>query len=658
MVDILKLVFEVEHMLNQALFNDDDISKALASIGITKEMPANKRGLFRDADSVAALQALPDGHPLKQLLQGEDSLSGINRHEGSADGGNQFGKLRFQQEVFGDLVGRLNLPAGDPDKITLTEFKYASFEALKFIDDLTLGKIKDAAGNVMGVMGNSPYAQDLLHRFYGTDPTTGEPNKASKDAKRFSDPSSAADRAALDGFIDKVVARNESLATRTTTVTDSEGRVVKNYTVGNGVFGRKVVENFVEGTRNANIISAEQANNINRSMGTQAEISDQVLENASVVAQTAVFAKEGIGQVGVEEVAQFRGAAAALEKSGDGVTAEETQQTVEAQRKQMAIEKAEIERSGSGTLTEAVGTNAVHTSGRSLNHALDKVGGSPVGDVVEFLNLEYEAFKKGISGGGWGDFASNAVQYGIGAVISAGVLRAGGMAAARIGGAAGSAFFAAGVAAYGVYELFTNGWDLLNRVGADLGLRAAIEKEPIARLGTDLFTNEALDAIIDAVWSGKLGSVPVIQSIQKNYLVDNLDPASPDRLDFSDAFGPHVRNQLFLILNGGRVNAGDGYDELYHYGYGTANGGADNDIVVGINAKVLKKGQSLDPLMDKARADRQAENQRIIAENVIRAANGVMLLEILPDLPPSPKATEDLTLTIDEIGRASCRERV
>jgi hypothetical protein len=39
-----KLVFEVEHLLNKALFQDDDIKSALASIGITQEMGGNKRG--------------------------------------------------------------------------------------------------------------------------------------------------------------------------------------------------------------------------------------------------------------------------------------------------------------------------------------------------------------------------------------------------------------------------------------------------------------------------------------------------------------------------------------------------------------------------------------------------------------------------------------
>ena len=41
----IKLSMEIEHELNQALFSNTDIRDALASIGITQEMAANKRGI-------------------------------------------------------------------------------------------------------------------------------------------------------------------------------------------------------------------------------------------------------------------------------------------------------------------------------------------------------------------------------------------------------------------------------------------------------------------------------------------------------------------------------------------------------------------------------------------------------------------------------------
>jgi hypothetical protein len=43
MSEFLRLFFEVEHVLNEALFNNDDIRRDLARIGITIDMPANKR---------------------------------------------------------------------------------------------------------------------------------------------------------------------------------------------------------------------------------------------------------------------------------------------------------------------------------------------------------------------------------------------------------------------------------------------------------------------------------------------------------------------------------------------------------------------------------------------------------------------------------------
>jgi hypothetical protein len=126
----MKLLFEIEHLLNKALFGDPLIKAALASIGITREMGGNKRGLFKDAETVAALQALDDSDPLKAKLLSDESRLGINRHQGNAPGGNQFGKLRFLQNVYGDLVRRLGLPDGHADKISASAFKYAAYDAL------------------------------------------------------------------------------------------------------------------------------------------------------------------------------------------------------------------------------------------------------------------------------------------------------------------------------------------------------------------------------------------------------------------------------------------------------------------------------------------------------------------------------------------------
>jgi hypothetical protein len=94
------LSFEIEHIFNRALFGDPAVRTALARIGITEDMRGNKVALLSDAQTVARIQNGPQAYK-DALIEGR---FGINRHDSAAQGGNQFGKLRFLETEMGITV--------------------------------------------------------------------------------------------------------------------------------------------------------------------------------------------------------------------------------------------------------------------------------------------------------------------------------------------------------------------------------------------------------------------------------------------------------------------------------------------------------------------------------------------------------------------------
>jgi hypothetical protein len=97
--------FEAEHIFAHSLWDDPDIGPFLQSNGYQRNMLGNLLGLYSDAGTVAQIQALPDGHPLKEALLSQESMFGINRHKGNAPGGNQFGKNSFRFRQVQALAG-------------------------------------------------------------------------------------------------------------------------------------------------------------------------------------------------------------------------------------------------------------------------------------------------------------------------------------------------------------------------------------------------------------------------------------------------------------------------------------------------------------------------------------------------------------------------
>jgi len=169
---------------------------------------------------------------------------------------------------------------------------------------------------------------------------------------------------------------------------------------------------------------------------------------------------------------------------------------------------------------------------KSSNQLLVGLGGSVVGDAVEFLNVSYDAIKIGIRTGDWSDFGDAIVQFGAAAVLSAVLVTGSVVATAAIVGAVSAAaapiaasFVAAGWAAYGLYDAVTNGAELLEKITSDLA-------ENIPKIGNTIEeTGEVISTIMRVVTTAFAADfeIPEFNAVNDNlYLVDTADISLPD----------------------------------------------------------------------------------------------------------------------------------
>jgi len=138
--------FEVEHIFAQSLWNDTTFRTLLNNAGFSKEMRGNKIALYQNSEVVEALQNASDEFKASTLEGG----FGLNRHEGAASGGSQYGKntfLRAQLTMIND--------SGASDEAK----KYALLHLHEWTTRLARGEILGSDGKPIPVMGNT----DLGH---------------------------------------------------------------------------------------------------------------------------------------------------------------------------------------------------------------------------------------------------------------------------------------------------------------------------------------------------------------------------------------------------------------------------------------------------------------------------------------------------------------
>ncbi len=210
----------------------------------------------------------------------------------------------------------------------------------------------------------------------------------------------------------------------------------------------------------------------------------------------------------------------------------------------------------------------------SFNAVLAGLGGGFAGDAAEFLNLSYDALKKGLSGEGWDEFVGLVDDFGIAIVMTAALVTAtvaGAVVAvtAAVGAAAGAiagVVVAAGWAIYGAYDAIVNIVELGGKIGADLSK-------------VILLATEEIEDFADYVLSG--------------FGIDELPPESPVfGLDYvaddqTVGYAPILvggeADEEIFGRNGSTIDGGAGNDILHHYGNGDMLGGEGRDLLLALN---------------------------------------------------------------------------
>ncbi len=627
--------FEAEHIFAQELYKDSQRAAFLNQHGYKRDMLGNLMGLYSDPAAVAHIQSLPDGHPLKAALLDRQSGFGTVWHRGGSTstggGGFQAAKNAFLIEQV-DRIRRAGVS------------EFAQKAALDNLFDWTWrlgkGEILGPDGKPLGVMGDDLAFQDRLTDTFETgdqaafvDPSEYERLNPDHPSYEPNHPDAQAAREALNRGRDRFGSLD---------LNDTDAASGKNY--ANSTHRRgKLAELLISAFRRRGVYSADQYNDAVSGLGSGKDAAK--VRNSVIIATTHGATATGAwstlnGEFVNRGAIEGRAAMLDAEQSRNSETATNFERFVAEQTNQTRTERAESPRF-TGPIEILAGPDAVRLGGRSVTRMslIGGVGGGVIGDVAEYINVSYDSIKKGILNNDWGDFFKNTAAFGASVVISSAAIATSIVVAGAVAGPVGAAVVGAAWAAYGIYDALSNGWELINKIAADVGLREAIEAEGLADPG-NLFTNGTSEQILVNAVLGRLGA-PTIPNLELLYQIDDRNPERADRVTGT------ARNELFYVYNGGKVNAGAGFDEIYHHGYGEAHGEGDNDVVIGVTAKVLPEGSVLDPLMQAAADARRAENARIAAENVVRAREGLLLLEMLPALPDSPRAAEDIKLLLD-----------
>ncbi|MEM5585778.1 calcium-binding protein [Roseibium sp. AS2] len=250
----------------------------------------------------------------------------------------------------------------------------------------------------------------------------------------------------------------------------------------------------------------------------------------------------------------------------------------------------------------SLGDSVIGEMAKSVDALLVGIGGGIVGDTVEFLNLAYDAIKFGFQTGDWTDLGEAIAQYGAAAIASA-LLVTGSVVAvtALVGVVSASAapivgaFVAAGWAAYGIYDAFENGVELFGKITTDLAEVLPIAFDAAHELGDNIAENIALaKEVIDVAFGDGFQPAEFANAnggLATKYLIDGNDPTLPDQIDGTDT----AEARRFYGQNNATIDAGDGNDEIFIQGVGTAIGGEGNDLLVGGHGREVNAGAAIDP---------------------------------------------------------------
>ena len=244
--------------------------------------------------------------------------------------------------------------------------------------------------------------------------------------------------------------------------------------------------------------------------------------------------------------------------------------------------------------------------------------GAAAGLGIGYADAVYEGVVEGWQTGDWSKFWVQSAEFGAVAAVGVAALA---IVAGAAAGTAAAPFVAAGVAVAGVVGTGIALGNLIGKVINDIsGIKQVPETEGaianrlqenalfIGQVGQNILYDRVRDSIFGTETVGN--EFQLSESAELGYVVDDQNIENPDQVVGTDA------SELFRAIAGAKVEGEGGSDEIYHFGYGEADGGAGQDILVGVDSTPLESGEILQPWLDDIAEARRVENERIRDLNI------------------------------------------
>ncbi|WP_306030727.1 calcium-binding protein, partial [Stappia sp. MMSF_3263] len=575
-----KLVFEfeIEHVIPQSILNNVKFRPYLNSLGLDKQSQINQVGLFSNPDVVDGLQNASS--TLHEALWAGGW--GINRHDHrSGHDAFQNGKKEFLEGQLNDIL-RTDSETG---AFIYSEEarRYAILELFQWTHDLALGRI-----TANGVVVPVQLAEDIYTELF------------------------EADRVGAQGFHEGTAPNLSQLQVELDALQSSiQGSEIIPQGSGWGPNEPMRVE-AVRSTADALLEAGHITSDVHSTIIQAAEAGSPHSfiwpgSAGGVLLGTAINSSFNIIPEAIDIRAQYYASfisnlLARFMVDESGSTAAPSLEFLTEKFTEILVRLDQFKHDFSASIA-ALDETIVTEMGKSVNALIVGLGGHAIGDIVEFLNVSYDAIKIYATTGDAEALEAVALEYGVAAVgsmllVTVAVVGTGAVVGAALGapaGAVASAFVAAGFAAYGLYEAVVNGVELFDKITRDLADVIPIVHEEAHRLGDDIASNIALvREILEATYGagfivpdfpGAGSDMPLVTA----YLVDPNQLGLPEEVTGSD------NDERLYGQNNAIVDLGDGDDEIFIDGIGQAFGGAGNDLLVGGNGRIVHTGDLVDP---------------------------------------------------------------
>jgi hypothetical protein len=502
--------FEIQHIFASEVF--DRFSGLLSDAGIKEEMRGNKIALLSDSTVVNLVQAA--GGTIQSTLFAAGWS--INRHDSRASGGNHPGYNLFLQNQL-ERIKNLGLPQADQNRAVQHLFKFAT--------QVSQGKIK-IDGDVVAVMGSDGQETVL---------------KQAWDSYKFADYSnlSILQKSSIDIFF---------------------GSADKSIVDANSNDNTDYRNERAHALKDSGLFDADQIRFADFGLGGANKA--KATTSASIGMIYNLVAKLGYKLDDPDKAGEAT--AAALDRVLGGALSFEA-------IKQQAIHIFNYMGANAGSFLDSLSNlgpfvvdSIKQSAGKMVASAATHVS---IGDIAEFINAAYDHIKVGAKTGDWSLFMGDIVKYGAGMIQSLLLVTGSTMAAFKIHPIAG-AVVAAGWAAYGIVDSYTNAGELLGKIVNDIKDKVVLASDELLKL-----TDGLSDFIL--AYYGVGAQIPGnIAPFEKLYVIDDLDPTKPAKLLGSDD------DELIFGRNGAVIFAGGGDDQIHHNGYGVVYAGDGNDQIL------------------------------------------------------------------------------